>query len=243
MYAFVKGIWDEKIWPKIEPFVTSLTKLKDSIVKAFSAWDTNKSIWENLKNISGIIKDSVMQWWEDSPFKVFYEGKIKPFVESAKDLFNRLKNLGGVIKDAILDWWNGDSSLGETIGNIGGIVWDTIVDWWNSSIFKEYWEKLKNYLNDLMKPIKDWYEQSKLKVWVDKIKDIITAVSNKAKELIDKMSNATWKLPMVGFVRPFGFLGGKSFKLSDEEAKEYENITKLQETIADAGKDSAKIDD
>lgn len=80
-------------------------------------------------------------------------------------------------------------------------------------------------------------------MWVDKIKDIITAVSNKAKELIDKMSNATWKLPMVGFVRPFGFLGGKSFKLSDEEAKEYENITKLQETIADAGKDSAKIDD
>ena len=239
----IANMWVEKIQPAIQPFINSLMNLKDKIVKAFSAWDTNKSIWENLKNISGIIKDSVVQWWEESPFKIFYEKHIQPFVESAVDLFNRLKNLGGFIKEAILDWWNGDSSLSETIGNIGGIVWQTIVDWWNTSIFKEYWDKLKVYLNDVMKPIKDWYDNSKLKEWIDKIKEIITTISSKAKELIDKMSGATWKLPMIGFVRPFGFLTGKSFKLSDEEAKEYENITKLQKTIANAGQDNAKIDD
>lgn len=156
----VKKLWNEKIWPKIEPFVISLTKLKNSIVKAFSAWDTNKSIWENLKNISGIIKDAVVSWWNDSPFKVFYEKHIQPFVKSAADLFKHLKNLGGFIKQAILDWWNGDSSLGDTLKNIGTTVWNTVKEWWSGSVFKEYWDKLVNYLDNLLKPLKDWWNES-----------------------------------------------------------------------------------
>lgn len=156
----VKKLWNEKIWPKIEPFVTSLTKLKDSIVKAFSAWDTNKSIWENLKNISGIVKDAVVSWWNDSPFKVFYEKHIEPFVKSAADLFKRLKNLGGFIKQAILDWWNGDSSLGDTLKNIGTTVWNTVKEWWNGSVFKEHWDKLTSYLSDLLQPLRQWWEES-----------------------------------------------------------------------------------
>ena len=153
-------MWNEKIWPKIEPFVISLTELKDNIVKAFSAWDTNKSIWENLKNISGIIKDAVVSWWNDSPFKVFYEKHIEPFVKSAADLFSRLKNLGGFIKQAILDWWNGDSSLGDTLKNIGTTVWNTVKEWWNGSVFKEYWDKLTSYLSDLLQPLRQWWEES-----------------------------------------------------------------------------------
>ena len=156
----VKKLWSEKIWPKIEPFIESLTNLKNKIVKAFSGWDSNKSIWENLKNIGGILKDTIVEWWDNSPFKTFYEQYIKPFVESAKDLFKKLKNLGGFIKDAIVSWWNGDSSLGDTLKNIGTKVWDTIVEWWDGSIFKEYWEKLKTYLNDLLKPLKDWWNES-----------------------------------------------------------------------------------
>lgn len=156
----VKKLWNEKIWPKIEPFVISLTNLKDSIVKAFSAWDTNKSIWENLKNISGIIKDAVVSWWNDSPFKVFYEKHIEPFVKSAADLFKRLKNLGGFIKQAILDWWNGDSSLGDTLKNIGTTVWNTVKEWWNGSVFKEHWDKLTSYLSDLLQPLRQWWEES-----------------------------------------------------------------------------------
>lgn len=82
----------------IQPFIDSLMDLKNRIVQAFSAWDTSKSIWENLKNIGGIIKDSVLEWWNESPFKAFYEQYLEPFVNSAKDLFNRLMNLGGFIK-------------------------------------------------------------------------------------------------------------------------------------------------
>ena len=156
----VKKLWNEKIWSKIEPFIDSLTELKDNIVKAFSAWDVNKSIWDNLKNIGGILKDVIVNWWDNSPFKTFYEQNIKPFVVSAKDLFNRLENLGGFIKDAIVSWWNGDSSLGDTLKNIGSKVWDTIVEWWNKSIFKKYWEKLKVYLDDLLKPLRDWWKES-----------------------------------------------------------------------------------
>lgn len=165
----VKKMWDTKVWPMIEPFIKSLTQLKDNIVKAFSAWDTNKSIWENLKNIGSILRDTIVEWWDNSPFKVFYETYLKPFVDSASELFKQLMNLGSYIKDAILDWWNGDSSLGETISNIGSIVWNTIKEWWDTSIFKEYWEKLKNYLSDLMQPLREWWKNSPLKQAVDTI--------------------------------------------------------------------------
>ena len=165
----VKKLWNQKIWPKIEPFVISLTKLRNRIAKAFSAWDANKSIWENLKNISGIVKDSVVAWWNDSPFKVFYEKHIQPFVMSARDLFGRLKNLGGFLKQAILDWWNGDSSLGQTLSNIGTTVWNTVKEWWNGSVFKEYWDKLANYLGDLIQPLGEWYETTFLHQWISEI--------------------------------------------------------------------------
>ena len=233
----VKRLWNEKIWPTIEPFVKSLTELKNKIVNAFSAWDSNKSIWENLKNISGIIKDSVVEWWNESPFKVFYENNIKPFVESAVDLFNRLTNLGGYIKDAILDWWNGDSSLAETLGNIGGIVWQTIKDWWSTSIFKEKWEKLKDWISDVTKPIRDWYEKSPLKPIVDKIADVISTIISKAKELIDKIGNAVWSLPMIGTFRPFGFIAGKEFFLNEAEEKDYKAISEKREKAKDIDDD------
>lgn len=157
----VKKLWNEKIWPKIEPFVVSLTELKDKIVKAFSAWDTNKSIWENLKNIGGIIKDAVIEWWDNSPFKTFYEQNLKPFVESVKDLFSRLANLGGFIKDAILDWWNGDSSLGDTLKNIGSTLVNAVKEWWNGD-----------------NPIRKWYEAN-LKPKIDAIKQKLGSIEIK----------------------------------------------------------------
>lgn len=76
----LKELWENKVWPMIEPFVKSLSELKDKIVQAFSAWDTNKSIWENLKNISGIIVDAVVEWWDKSPFKEFYEKYLEPHI-------------------------------------------------------------------------------------------------------------------------------------------------------------------
>lgn len=174
-------IWVEKIQPKIQPFLDSLMQLKDTIFGIFKGWDTNKSFWENIKNMAGLIKDAVVAWWNESPFKVFYEKYLEPFVNSAADLFKRLANLGGFIKQAILDWWNGDSSLGDTLKNIGTTVKNVVVDWWNGSIFKKTWDervvplidKLKNYLNDLIKPIREWYETSWLKQTIDTISEFI----------------------------------------------------------------------
>ena len=232
----LKALWENKVWPMIEPFVQSLTKLKDTIVQAFSAWDPNISIWDNLKNIGGILIESITQWWNESPFKVFYESYIEPCVRSAMDLIQRLKNISGVVKDAILDWWNGDSSLGETLSNIGGIVWDTVKEWWEGSVFKTYWEKLRDYLMDVTKPLREWYEKSALKPFVDQVKDIVLGLK-------DKLSNAIWELPMIGAIRPFGFLVGKPFKLGKEEKEEYEKVTKLQDKIADIGKDNVEVDE
>lgn len=141
-----------------------------------------------------------------------------------------------MVKDAILDWWNGDSSLGETLSNIGGIVWDTVKEWWEDSVFKTYWEKLRDYLMDVTKPLREWYEKSALKPFVDQVKDIVLGLK-------DKLSNAIWELPMVGVIRPFGFLVGKPFKLGKEEKEEYEKVTKLQDKIADIGKDNVEVDE
>ena len=50
-----------------------------------------------------------------------------------------------------------------------------------------------------------------------------------------------WDLKITK-IRPFGFLVGKTMKLSDEEADRYENITKFENKIADASKKNVKID-
>ena len=192
-----KKFWETKVWPVIQPFVQSLTELKDKIVKAFSAWDPNKSVWDNLKNIGSILKDTIVEWWENSPFKVFYETYIKPLVMSAADLVKRLMNLGTYLKEAILSWWNGDSSLAETLGNIGGIVWQTIVDWWEGSVFKTYWEKLKVYFDDMVKPLVDWYNESDLKKGVD-------ALINTVKLYV--------VAPLKGLIRKFNVLKVKLAK-------------------------------
>lgn len=76
----LKKLWNETVWPTIKPFVDSLTELKNTIFKAFDAWDSNKSVWDNLKNMTSIIKDAVMQWWETSPFKTFYDKYLSPYI-------------------------------------------------------------------------------------------------------------------------------------------------------------------
>jgi alpha-glucuronidase len=147
-------------------------QLKDTIFNIFKGWDTTKSFWENMKNMADLIKNAIIDWWNESSFKNFYEKNLKPFVDSTKDLFKRLDNLGGFIKQAISDWWNGDSSLGETLTNIGTTIKNAVIDWWNESSFKKFYEKnlkpfvdstkdLFNRLSDLggfiKKAISDWW--------------------------------------------------------------------------------------
>ena len=101
--------------------------LKDKIVQAFSAWDTSKSIWENLKNIGGIIKDSVIEWWNESPFKKLWDETVwpmvKPFIESLTDLKNRIVNA--------FRGWDSNKSIWENLKNLASTIRTAIVEWWS----------------------------------------------------------------------------------------------------------------
>lgn len=50
---------------------------------------------------------------------------------------------------------------------------------------------------------------------------------------ISKLGDMVWSLPVIGTFRPFGFLVGKGFKLSDAEEKEYKEVESKNE---EAGK-------
>ncbi len=45
-------------------------------------WDENKSFFENLKCLASIVKDAVLDWWNTSPFKTFYETYLDPIIKS-----------------------------------------------------------------------------------------------------------------------------------------------------------------
>ena len=241
----IKKLWNEKIWPKIEPFITSLTELKDKIVKAFSAWDSNKSIWENLKNMTSIIKDAVVEWWNGSPFKEFYDKHLDPIVKSLGDLINRIKAIWANIK------WDENKSFIDNLKDIGGILVDGIKEWWNATDnpIRATWDKVIEWFKDMTKPIVEWYEKSKLKEWIDKLVDFgksvkdaivkwwnesdlkkwINNFSNKLKEIKNTLGNMIWDVPVLPLMRPFGFLIGKSIGLSGKEKEEYKQKEKFNE--------------
>ena len=128
----------------IEPFITSLTELKNKIVNAFSAWDTNKSVWENLKNIGGIIRDSIADWWNDdnNPVRKMYNTYISPFVESITNLKDKIVSA--------FSGWDTSKSVWENMKNIGGIIRDSIADWWNDDK-----NPIKRVYNEYIKPMID----------------------------------------------------------------------------------------
>lgn len=189
----VKMLWNEKIWPTIEPFVKSLTELKDKIVKAFSAWDTNKSIWENLKNMTSIIKDAVVEWWDTSPFKTLWDQSVWPMIKMFIDELTKLKNtLLGVFKG-----WDTNKPFLENLVGLGTAIVSAMKKWWTESELKKLYDKHVQplidkalaYLNDLLKPIRDWYDKSDLKKWIDTITEKINAVLGKV-ETAKKAVNA-----------------------------------------------------
>ena len=129
----LKKLWNETVWPMIEPFVKSLTELKNKIVQAFSAWDTNKSIWENLKNIGGIIKNAVAEWWEGSPFKQFWDNKVWPMLEPFITSLTELKD--NIVQ--AFSAWDVNQSIWDNLKNIGGIIISSVSEWYENSPFKK----------------------------------------------------------------------------------------------------------
>lgn len=217
----VKGIWEDKIQPVVQPFIDSLTNLKDKIVKAFSAWDTNKSIWENLKNISGIIIDSLKEWWKTSPLKAAYDKHIKPMVDSVGELISRIKDIWKNFK------WDEKKSFMENLSGLGKTVINEISEWW---------KKADN-------PIRKFYDKS-IKPIFDAISDAIRPFIEKVKEIWNtlkmKMGNIVLKVPFFGFIRPFGPMAGLPVKLSNTEADDYVKFSKPIADITEQDEDAAE---
>ena len=72
------------IMQKLQPFIESAQNLFDRIKSIWAnfKWDENKSFFDNLKCLASIVKDAVLDWWNTSPFKTFYETYLDPIIKS-----------------------------------------------------------------------------------------------------------------------------------------------------------------
>lgn len=165
-----------------------------------------------MKNIGGIIVDSVKQWWETSPFKEFYDKHLNPIIQSLGNLITRIKAIWANFK------WDENKSFIENLKDFGKTIVEAISEWWNSPD-----NPVKKVYTKYIEPI------------VDKIKTVIAPIVEKVKEIWNslkvKMGNIVLKVPFFGFVRPFGPMAGLPFKLSDSEADDYEKFSKPLEKI------------
>lgn len=64
---------------------------------------------------------------------------------------------------------------------------------------------------------------------------------NPIKSLFNKLADMIWSLPVIGTFRPFGFLAGKDFFLSEAEEKEYKEVTSKREEVAGLQEEIDKI--
>ena len=166
----------EPIMAKLQPFIESFNNLKDRLVSIWRnfKWDESKSFFENLKCLASIVKDAVLDWWNSSPFKVFYEQHLEPIVNSVKNLIERVKTIWNNFK------WDESASFAENLGSLAGVLVQGIKDWWNDpdNPIRATWDKVVDWFKDMTKPIVDWYNSSPLKAWVDKILDFGKAVKD-----------------------------------------------------------------
>ena len=211
----IKKLWNETVWPMLEPFVDSLMNLYEKIKTAFSAWDTNKSIWENLKNISGIIKDSVMEWWENSPFKEFYDKYLDPIVKSLGNLVNRIKTIWNNFK------WDENKSFLENLKGFASTIVQAVKDWWN----------------DPENPIKATYNKY-IKPIVDKISEKISPIIEKLKEIWNslkiKLSKVYFHIPVWDKdIYPFAALVNEPFLRNGGESAADAKVRQDKEEIDD----------
>ena len=220
----IKKLWNQEVWPVIAPFIQSLTELKDKIMKAFSAWDTNKSIWDNLKNMTSIIKDAVVEWWDTSPFKTLWDQSVWPMIKMFINELTKLKDtLLGVFKG-----WDTNKPFLENLVGLGTAIVSAVKQWWTESELKKLYDrhiqplidKALAYLNDLLKPIRDWYDQSALKEWINKLGNALNSIFRRIPS-IDKFKQALSNLPFVG----------KYFK-SNVPSKEDDELQKFNQMMS-----------
>ena len=190
----------EPIMKKLQPFIESAQNLFARIKDVWQKfqWDENKSFFENLKCLASIVKDAVLDWWNTSPFKTFYETYLEPIVKSVQNLIERIKTIWKNFH------WNENKSFFENLKCLASIIINAVKSWWNDPD-----NPIRKLYNEYIKPIVD-------KI-ADTISPVIEKISNKAKEILNKLGNAVWDVPVLPLMRPFGFLVGKSILLSKEE--------------------------
>ena len=191
--------WLTPIMNKLQPFIESAQNLfarLKSIWQKFQ-WDENKSFFENLKCLASIVKDAVLDWWNTSPFKTFYETYLDPIIKSIQDLIGRIKSIWVNFN------WDENKSFVDNLMSFWNNVKTAIQDWWKSSPIKVYWDKLVAYVQDLLKPLREWYDNSALKTWIDKIINwisefsIVKIATNVINWLSEKLAAITIPMPKM----------------------------------------------
>lgn len=224
--------WLTPIMEKLQPFIESAQNLIQRIKDIWNnfQWDENKSFIENLQELGSMVKTAVLDWWNESPFKTFYDEYLDPIIKELQNLMTRIKTVWDNFK------WDENKSFVENLMDFWTKIKAAITDWWKESPIKTYWDKLVDWLTNWAKKIKDWWNNSS---FGKTINGFIKTIQDKLKTLAD----AIWDMPVIGPVRPFGFLVGKPFRLTGAEKKEYEAVGKKQEAIDKGNKTITNLDD
>ena len=229
----IVNFYKDKIQPHIQPYIDSVKNLIARVKQAFSAWDTSKSIWDNLKNIAGIIKQAVMEWWETSPFKKAYDSVVAPVIDSVKNLVQRLKDIWQKFS------WDEDKTFIQNLMAFWDSVKASIIEWWNGSPIKTYWEKITSWFSDLWGKIKEKWNESAIGKWIN-------GVVQKIGNLVKAAARVYIKIPVWNKnIYPFAFLTGAPFlvdgsgdKNAEAAEKEQERNARIAELKADLAKDN-----
>lgn len=149
-------------------------------------------------------------------------GVIQTMLEAIAPIIEELKPLILVISDVIC------GVIKLTVMAIQAAI-KGITDWW-ANVQKEggLWPWFKNRLKAVLNFAKG-------------VKDAIVewwnSPDNPIKSLFNKLADMIWSLPVIGTFRPFGFLAGKDFFLSEAEEKEYKEVTSKRKAAQDIDKD------
>lgn len=230
----LRELWENKIKPIVQPFIDSLTNLKNRLVSIWQKfqWDENKSFFENLKCLASIVKDAVLDWWNTSPFKTFYETYLDPIIKSVQDLIQRIKNIWNNFN------WDENKSFLENLKAFWDECWSAIKSWWEGSTIKKYWDMLTDWLSNIWQKVKDWWNGTSIGKWIN-------SLQQKIENLKQKLSKVFVHIPGWGGgknIYPFAPAVGKPFIIDAKDDKEAmakkrdEEIADLKQKIASGKK-------
>lgn len=159
-------------------------------------WDESKSFFENLKCLGSIVKDAVIDWWNNSPFKVFYDTYITPAVQSLIELIGRIKTIWSNFS------WDENKSFIDNFLDLWAQIKLSIVEWWNGSPIKEYWNRIVEFVLNIWTKIKDWWNSTAIGKWVNEtlmplMNTVGEWIKNKVQVIKDKLGAISFNIPAI----------------------------------------------